>query len=206
MDKPKTLDEIGPYFIEQMNKLGPEVVGLSWNVRWSNRVSNTHRAPKGYKTNFGFLPTLPTGFPGWEGRVWIRFKDRPDFMGLSNMMGENGIHPGSGGGGAYDGPWAKIGHAAYLAGLKYDEQPHCFSWDAKIFDLDWESVDSIRINKQEYERQYSEYSIAKTWAILQGNYSPPFNFKAPSHKFEWTDPVTLIEDKKFIATNVLKKY
>ena len=198
MNEPKTIDEIGPYFIEAMNKVGPKVTGLAWDVVWSNKVSNSHSAPRGYKTNFMRDENKPTSYPGWVGRVWIRFRNSPEFMRLSDMMGINGIHPGTGGSGAYGGPWDKISHTSYLSGVHYNDGPHCYSWDTKIFDFDWPTVDTGKILKEKYDRQLDEYEKAKVWALLHNKYVSPFSFNSPEHKFLWTDPDVLLDDTRFI--------
>jgi hypothetical protein len=65
-------------------------------MRWSDRCSNTHAAPKGKPTNWGSKPDLPTGYPGWTGNIHLSCEG--DTWRLSDMLKRVGIHTGSGGG------------------------------------------------------------------------------------------------------------
>jgi uncharacterized C2H2 Zn-finger protein len=68
------------------------------DIRHSNNVSNTHSAPKGKASNWGRRdPNLPTGYPGWEGRIEYQMSHSlPGFS--SDLLRGTGIYTGSGGG------------------------------------------------------------------------------------------------------------
>lgn len=72
-------------------------------VKWSNDVSNSHNCPKGGVTNWGVRDkTLPTGYPGWTGKVsgclkrLSKHKGSYPYDGILKLVG---IHTTSGGGG-----------------------------------------------------------------------------------------------------------
>lgn len=64
-------------------------------MRWSNRCSNTHHAPAGKQTNWWCSPTLPRGYPGWQGTLAFKFSNYPGF--ISPLFQHTGIHLGGGG-------------------------------------------------------------------------------------------------------------
>ena len=83
------------------------------NIRWSNRVSNSHSCPKNGVTNWGNRnPDAPTGYPGWMCTVQIRVKTSTvktrgktyyeSGFGCSYFKGTP-IYTGTGGGGEKEG-------------------------------------------------------------------------------------------------------
>lgn len=163
-----------------------KVLGFAWDVRYSDRVSNTHSSPEGYPHNWGGKEELPKGYPGWTGRVWIRYADESRSFG-STPFDKTLTHTGTGGFGSYDGPWKGIasarfkryGHAQKVSKDAYPE-PKVYSWDYRFYDLDWPLI-ARWVEKQ------------KVWTELSGQ---PWD---NSHKFTWTDSDTLISDSAFMA-------
>lgn len=65
-------------------------------MRWNDKCSNSHSAPKGKKTNWD-RKTGPTGYPGFRGHIHFYLTGYPDFS--SKILDDTAIHSGSGGGG-----------------------------------------------------------------------------------------------------------
>ena len=83
--EPRSLDELVSCVIKVINTVTP-VKGFAWDIR-KGEVSNSHDCPMDGVTNWSRSDTsLPTSYPGWCGRVWIRYdsytKDRGHFVGL----------------------------------------------------------------------------------------------------------------------------
>jgi len=159
------------------------VLGFAWDIQRGD-VSNSHSSPEGMPQNFGRKESLPTYYPGWSGRVWIRYAEHPYSFG-SSPFEKTLTHTGTGGAGSYDGPWRSICSAHYqryghVKGKDQYPNPQCFSWDYRIFDADWPSL----VEQLEKER---------VWNQLAGKMA------ARQHRFEWTDPETLVEDSAFMA-------
>jgi len=68
-------------------------------MRWRDHCSNSHSAPKGKKTNWGGKKGIPTGYPGFRGRIRFFLSGYPDSS--SNILDDTAIYTGSGGGGGY---------------------------------------------------------------------------------------------------------
>jgi len=68
-------------------------------MRFSDKVSNTHSAPRNGVQNWWSKPELPRGYPGLSGS--INMKGDFDFD-LLRSLGRFGVHTGSGGGGTYE--------------------------------------------------------------------------------------------------------
>lgn len=159
-----------------------KVLGLAWNITFSESVSNSHNAPEGYPTNWSSKKSLPKGYPGWEGRVWIRYADHCRGFG-SDPFPATLSHTGTGGGGDYNGPWAKIANKVYKYNRqkkeKFHPEPALYSWDYKIFLNDWPEL----VKWVEKQQIWAELSNT-TWDR--------------NHSFCWTDPDTIAADQEFL--------
>ena len=149
---------------------------------------------------------MPTGYPGWYGRVWVRFEEYPDFMRLSNILSSYGIHPGTGGEGAYNGIWSEVCHAAHILNMSHNEKPHCFSWDCTIFDEDWPGLVERDIYSSRRAEAKEQFDKELSWKILSGRgLQNTFHFPSLMHKYEWTDPAQIEKDRELIhSANVLQ--
>lgn len=96
-------------------KLGFENFEFS-GLKWSELTSNSHQAPKGKEQNWGRDLDLPTGYPGWKGR--ISFKTLNYYSFDSDFFGTFGIHLGGGGGGR--------GYRSHEVFIFAEEWPHLF--------------------------------------------------------------------------------
>lgn len=193
--EPKTLDELAQCVIkviesqENSGYRNPEfrnhkVLGFSWDIRRSETVSNSHSAPEGYPQNFNRDESLPTSYPGWVGRVWIRYHDYPDSFSSSGVFKKTLTHTGTGSSGAYDGIFTPIAHARYIRyGLTNPKdcypEVYCYSWDYRFYDLDWPEI-----AKDHTQRKIIHY--------LGGPKS------VDRHSFSWIDPETKHRDDAFM--------
>lgn len=87
-------------------------------------ISNSHSAPKGMPTNWsGGNHHLPTGYPGWHGRILIQHEG--DFSHVSRLFSDIGICTGTGGG------WAGE-----------------LSYDVKLWEADWPAMRVYQVLSQ----------------------------------------------------------
>jgi hypothetical protein len=159
------------------------VAGFAWDISYTDRVSNSHSSPESLPQNFTGREGVPRHYPGFAGRVWIRYADEPNSFGCGPFE-KTLTHTGTGGAGSYNGPWAAVASARWQTyghkrGADMYPEIHCYSWDYKIFLADWPGV-SRWVEKQ---LMWSELS-GKPWQT--------------SHKFNWTDPEVLVADCDFI--------
>jgi hypothetical protein len=199
--EPETLDELAQCVIKMSSGIPcdhnkdkiSEVVGFAWDISYDNNVSNSHNSPYGCLTNWGgdrvdFVgKILPTGYEGFSGRVWIRFKER--ICSSHTIPRQTLTYTGTGGAGSSGGPWAEISSAwwhRYGYGKAGPEttltEPWCLSWDYKIFLLDWPLIAKC-------------VELEKVWVALNDK---PFIY---NRKFKWEDPATKASDEEFIKQN-----
>lgn len=198
--EPETLDQLAQCVVKVIESSivrkhadldkGPNVVGFAWEISHRNLVSNSHSSPEGYDQNWGAKPGKPVGYPGWEGRVWIRLKSRPRFrFCFSDHFNNTLTYTSTGGHGSYNGPWSRV------ATTRFSKYGHgrggaiapveCYSWQYKIFDYDWPLVTK-------------DFEMEKACSILRGDVC--YN---PCHSYSWTDPTTLEQDNQFLSSNML---
>ena len=189
--EPGTLDELAQCVVAVINhnigaKSPARVVGFAWDVRHSDKVSITHSSPEGYPHNWGGRdPDAPRGYPGWSGRVWIRYANKTANSFGSAPFEKTLTHPGTGGGGAYNGSWENISHARWKRyGHTKSKNAYppieCYSWDYRFYEFDWPEL-ARWVEKQ------------RVWSELSNK---PLCL---SHKFEWNDAAVAAADLEFIA-------
>ena len=207
--EPTTMDEMGFAIIKVLNehverrvdrkgKLTTsdkvKCVGLAWEITHSDMVSNSHSSPEGYPQNWGGYKDkdgVPRGYPGWSGRVWVRYEKQSGYSWGSDPFNRALAHTGTGGGGSYSGIWEKVSSARYhrfghLREPGMYPEIHCFSWDFRIFDADWPLV---------MEHVLANHEKEVMWATLNNQPRP----RSLTHKFLWQDPATVEADAAFIA-------
>jgi len=193
--EPSSLDELAQCVIAVINQQPADrwrsknsrvcrVAGFAWRIVWTD-VSNTHYAPINGVTNWGGRSQdAPRSYPGWTGRVWIRYAKPVDSFG-SDPFQATLTYPGTGGWGSYDGPWEQISRVHFKT-FGHDRkcaypQPQIYSWDYRLFAGDWPQV------TQSLEKQ-------RVWSILQ---SQPVK---GDHHFLWEDPEIKQQDQAFIKS------
>jgi hypothetical protein len=195
-DEPKNLDELGQSIIKFLNNnpltsrfdrtqyTGAGVVGFKWDVRYNETVSNSHDCPLNGVTNWGnTYPDRPTSYPGFYGRVWIRYQRELDLWG-SDPLREGLTYPGTGGAGTYGGPWEKVstlywkryGYKSVGGKLRF-KKPYVLSWDYRFYLDDWPLIQKYIENQQTFHQLQSK----------------KFELK---HVFEWYDEKTVERDKQ----------
>jgi len=155
-----------------------QLIGLQLELAWGDNVRNTHYAPRGKSTNWYSKPDLPTGYPGWGGRVWARFNNMPANASGSSFFSNTGLHIGTGGFGSYNGPWQNINSTYFQlitnSGrnarkqdiVKYE--PKIYGWDCKIFAEDFleifETFEQDRLIDilSDKESYYYRFLVGKT--------------------------------------------
>lgn len=182
---PGTLDEIAEATIAVISRTNETVAGFAWDIAFGNRISNSHAAPVTGEKNWGGKDDLPSGYPGFQGRVWIRYYESPKGW-CSDTFRPALSYPGTGGSGSYNGPWTDISTAYYNSPARLKNniaRPVMFSWDYRFFADDWPEA---------------TYEAQKDLVIARLTNSPVPKIK---HSFVWTDPDLLAKDKEFIANN-----
>lgn len=169
-----------------------KLLGVAWNYRYSDMVSNTHSCPRNGETNWGGRKeNAPRGYPGYLGRLWVRYNKSPKMSGSGPFeFRECGVNIGTGGAGGYDGPWECVGTAQYKIDIAKKKNRrfrdlHLYSWGSEVFlddltDLTKEFIDTWRIER----------------ALMNESTS------LPDLRFEWTDPET--EEKDLVLLQEYK--
>ena len=139
--KPTNMNELADCVIKlvQQNVVVDQVTltGFAWALRYSESVSNSHSSPIVGVQNWGGYPYLPRGYPGLQGRIWIRCDESAigDFRYRgSDLISGTSTHTGTGGGGSYSGPWRNNDSVDFSSVL--------YSWDYRIYLDDWPGVKS----------------------------------------------------------------
>ena len=180
--EPQSLDQLAECVIAVANTRNT-VLGFKWSMFKSHRVSNSHCAPLNGISNWAKNADKPTGYPGWNGRIWIRYAKIDSFS--NDPLQETLTHTGTGGSGGYDGPWQKLATARYEHFGKpfYDKagkyvfpiEPRIYSYDYKFFDHDWPEI-----------YKYELFKLIK-------------NSRITHHEFEWYDEATVNAADEFLA-------
>jgi hypothetical protein len=176
--EPRSMDSLGFCLIKlldnRLHRDDAKCIGIKWVVSHSEHVSCTHAAPAGKPTNLLSTKDHPTNYPGWVGRVWVRYSKDIHRFGSDPFSGSL-THTGTGGSGDYSGPWSHL--------FEKRNDIKIFSWDFKIFDEDWPLLREIKKHK-------NEQFLAK----LEDR-----NPETLKHNFFWEDYRAKKADQKFIT-------
>ena len=154
------------------------------NVRWCEKLRNSHSAPRGGVQNFDtkspYNQGRPTGYPGWKGRLVIKvrppmrkYRGKPcmdDGWG-SSYFSYTIIHTGSGGGGTGD---------------------NCksYEYDVTLWAADFPVMYDI-VRRTQYVHEENERR-QKAWNMLGGT-SPVVQVTEVPTGWVCPDPMTAIE-------------
>jgi hypothetical protein len=185
-------------------------VGLSWQLAHFDNVSITHCSPEGFpRYNWYSKAKQPSGYPGWSGRVWVRYAEDSVRFG-SDAFERTLTYTGTGGGGHYDGPWRNVASKRFNRygrgrDLNAYPEPAIFSWGYKIFDADWPEIAEIKAFKKaikKWERTVlKRYNEQAMLAKLEERWIPPVtHLPHPTHDFLWECPETAAKDAEFLAS------
>lgn len=184
--EPHSLDDLGHCTIAVINRFlrsqiprrPRRVVGFSWNVSHTDAVSNSHECPIDGVTNWDVDLNYPCGYPGWSGRVWVRYDREIGCFG-SDPFRPTLTYTGTGGAGGYGGPWSQLNSVRYehyrRTGDRSLADLPIYSWDYRFFDADWPDLckgyllDMLRDDNR--------------WRI---------------HSFRWADPEVEAQDDEFL--------
>lgn len=151
-------DQIAQRVISKVNKsTSGALVGMKLTLRWSDFVTGAHGVRRRTTTGRVHRITLSEGsvrtrtFPGWVGRVWVRFSAHSDIDGdVSRYLRSADLHTGTRDFGAYNGPWTSLYHLWHQNRdvLKDWPEPRFYSWDCRLFYDDFVDIcndmDTIR--------------------------------------------------------------
>lgn len=182
-----TLDDFFlEFLVKRINGRDDNLVGLGLDVGWSDSVSNTHSCPHNGVTNWGGrVEGAPRGYPGWCGRIWVRYKREPQWG--SDPLCVVRVFSGTGGFGGYNGPWEKVMEAwhhversARRPRGKRKPEPQCYGYGVELFAADFPELVEV-------------YDMERAQLRLEGKDVMPRINKS------WTHPDVLQEDKELIA-------
>lgn len=133
-------DQIAQRVISKVNKsTSGALVGMKLTLRRAHRTTLSE----------GSIRTRT--FPGWQGRVWVRFDAHSDIgSDVSRYLRSADLHTGTGGFGSYNGPWTSLYHLWHHNHdvLKDWPEPRVYSWDCTLFQDDFVDIcngmDTIR--------------------------------------------------------------
>jgi hypothetical protein len=181
--EPDSLDSLGYFVIKVINE--KEIVtGFKWDVRFSPKVSNSHSCPIAGVSNFSGHKNLPTGYPGFTGRVWIRYLKEPEHF-ASDTFSKTCTHTGTGGFGSYNGPFDEISHVFWERNRRPNKSScdflslSIYSWDYRFYIQDFPLI----------QKAIEEQKIVD----ILSNKTTSWN-----HTFEWYDQEQLKADNEYI--------
>lgn len=191
--EPETLDQAFEFLLNSLQaegdpRRGPLVLGLAWSVSYRDRVSNTHSCPATGETNWGCKPDKPNGYPGYSGRVWVRYgyQDPNKFSWGSDPFNRSQFFTGTGGGGSYDGPWKALCTARYnrfghKKHASYYPEIDCFSWDFRFYHDDFPAIRELWVKNN----LFNVVATGKTRINIE-------QYRV------WEDPATVEADRIFM--------
>lgn len=182
--EPRTLEELGHYVVSVIKHQGVPIVGLSWELVYTDRLVNSHSCPVRGVTNWQRDPKLPSHYSGWSGRVWVRYDTAGNRLHWgSDPFPRTQTHTSTGGWGTYDGPWESIArhrHLSKQSNISISDELKIYSFHYIVFEEDWPKISHWREQQEIVE-------------ILLGNNEPGHR-----HGFFWQDPETTLQDKQYL--------
>ena len=182
------------------------VVYYCLKVTYSDSISNTHHAPRGYDTNWGGkTKDIATGYPGWSGHIWIGLSKPKIRIGISDSpnraLKDIGIYTGTGGG----------GHTSDIPSFIKDKlSPSCkitnycktWSWDIQMFLDDFPSLKMLKLLKPDSPEFRLTFNRNKT--VYSHYVNSPWNgneMTLSRNKAAWLQEPEFYEPLKFNNSN-----
>lgn len=179
--EPCSLDQLFYHIVLVSNANQPVLTGLAVSLRRSECVPNSHSCPIDGSMNFNGDPLMVRGYPGWNGRLWLRLEDNTKDFSSTSWCWRTNTHTGSGGFGSYNGPWKDIRQLRHQHGQRHPyPEPICYSWDYRIYEQDWPRV-----------AQWWQHM--KTVSQLHHNCEPDSNYY-----FAWENPAIAERDRRYM--------
>ena len=176
--EPTTLDELAESAIAVINHQAivdeSRLVGFGWLIEYGN-VSTYHNCPIGFIKNVTSLDQVL----GFKGRIWLRYENRPKTFKSSGYLDDTLVYSGTGGAGAYNGPWQEISSKKFHT-LGHSDDVVVFGYDCIIFLDDWPIL-----------KDY--FSKKTTWSRLKDS---EFHY---NHTYTWSESATAAKDREFLS-------
>lgn len=144
MDHRGMLDEFGNKIFCQLDEglKSNRLLGMCWDIGYSQKVSNTHSCPRNGVTNWSCVPEKPKGYRGFHGRLWLRYADTMESDARDALFNAR-IHTGTGGYGSYNGPWSAVTdmyYSKFKGVMCKAPNINCYSWDFRFYIDDFEEL------------------------------------------------------------------
>lgn len=150
---PENLDELKDCLIkttqDRENSYGI-CCGLAWEVRYSPKILNTHSSPIQGVRNFRQTPDLPKSYPGYEGRIWLRYNKKTKRHYGFDHIDHFPVHTGSGGAGGYCGPWKALSNRYDKLSKAQKKQVGMFelySYNLSFYLMDWPNLQDLTFHR-----------------------------------------------------------
>jgi len=210
--------------IEYINKIN-EGIGITYSglkfhsLYYSENLSNSHSSPIGMPTNWSGKAELPTGYPGWRGRVTFKkeyvlskkkYMSSSDYSEINDIYkGILGLNTGTGGGGyeecSYDVslfiddfPLIKEKYNR-LSYLKEKKEAHTSEVNKKIYDaIENDSLDErMRNRRHNLEKYISElnnkrYQVDEVRRLINIHYHEKLNEENPFPEQNELDSIDIL--------------
>ena len=179
-----------------------QVVYFCLKVMYGDSIPNTHHAPRGYDTNWGGrTKDIPTGYPGWVGRIWIGLSKPKTRIGISDspnrVLKKIGIHTMNGGGGSTSDIPSFI-KDKLAPGRKITEYCKTWSWDVQMFLNDFPSLKMLKLLKPDSPEFRLTFNKNKT--VYSHYVNSPWNgneMPLSKNKAAWLQEPAFYEPLKF---------
>jgi hypothetical protein len=191
------------YIEHHFKDQGIKVIYYCTQLKYSDAVSNQHNAPAGYDTNWGGQTNgTPTGYAGWQGKIWIGLSKPLKRKGISDSpiasLKEIGIYTGKGGGGVTTNIPQFI-KDKLVPGTKITDYCKPWSWDIKLFLNDFPSLKMLKLLRPDSPEYRLTFNKDKT--VFSHYVNTPWDWEnqmPPSrHKAQWLQEEAFYEPLQF---------
>ncbi|RLD78640.1 MAG: hypothetical protein DRJ15_11140 [Bacteroidetes bacterium] len=190
------------YIEHYLKKQEIQVVYYCLKVMYSDSISNTHHAPRGYPTNWGGqTKDIPKSYPGWLGYLWIGLSKPVGRRGISDSpitpLKKIGIHTGTGGGG-HTSNIPKFIKDKLVPGRRITDYCTPCSWDIQMFLDDFPSLKMLKLLKPDSPEFRLTFNRDKT--VFSHYINSPWDedsMPLSKHKAQWLQEDAFYEPLTF---------